>query len=73
MSGTDVREGGLGMQAHVAMVTGVNEVRAVLAALYKNNKIARATHNMYAYRIHDTARGGWRGGGRGGGRVQYEN
>jgi hypothetical protein len=32
-------------------------VRAVLAALYRNNKIARATHNMYAYRIHDTGRG----------------
>lgn len=35
----------------------MQDVKAVLAKLYRNNKIARATHNMYAYRIHDKKRG----------------
>ena len=28
------------------------DVRLVLGELMKNKKIANATHNMYAYRIH---------------------
>ena len=29
----------------------MEEVKAVIAKLYENRKIANATHNMYAYRI----------------------
>ena len=36
-------------QAHVATVHTVAETRSVLSALYSNPKIARATHNMWAY------------------------
>ncbi|XP_023344929.1 protein IMPACT [Eurytemora carolleeae] len=39
-------------QGHVAVVTSTLEVHAVINKLYENKKIANATHNMYAYRIH---------------------
>ncbi|KJH48079.1 RWD domain protein [Dictyocaulus viviparus] len=38
-------------QAHLAKVTSEQEVAVVLERLLENPKIARATHNMYAYRI----------------------
>jgi hypothetical protein len=38
-------------QAHMAVVTNEADVRAVLAQLMENKKVAAATHNMYAYRI----------------------
>ncbi|KAJ3045255.1 hypothetical protein HDV00_011127 [Rhizophlyctis rosea] len=37
--------------AHTAPVKTVADVKAVIQALYTNRKIARATHNIYAYRI----------------------
>lgn len=43
-------------QAHVAEVTAVEQVSIVLRELKSNRKIATATHNIVAYRIHDTAR-----------------
>jgi putative IMPACT (imprinted ancient) family translation regulator len=39
------------VQAHVARVQTIDEVEALVTALKSNNKIARATHNMLAYRI----------------------
>ena len=39
-------------QGHFAAVTSLEQVKVVLAKLYENRKIANATHNMYAYRIH---------------------
>ncbi|XP_028592995.2 protein IMPACT isoform X6 [Podarcis muralis] len=39
-------------QAHLAPVVSPKQVKNVLAELYKNKKIASATHNIYAYRIH---------------------
>ena len=38
-------------QGHFAHVETVDEVKAVIAKLYENRKIANAVHNMYAYRI----------------------
>lgn len=38
-------------QAHFARVQSVEEVRAVIAKLKENRKIANAAHNMVAYRI----------------------
>lgn len=38
-------------QAHVAEVHSREETMRVLRQLLSNNKIARATHNIYAYRI----------------------
>ena len=38
-------------QGHFAPVKSMDEVKAVIAKLYENRKIAHATHNMYAYRI----------------------
>lgn len=46
-------------QGHVAVVTSVIEVKAVLRKLYENKKIANATHNMYAYRIYVDQRKAW--------------
>lgn len=40
------------MQAHLAPVTSVEDVEAVMSALLTNNKLQRATHNIMAYRIH---------------------
>ncbi|CAH2284962.1 IMPACT isoform X2 [Pelobates cultripes] len=39
-------------QAHLAHVVSPLQVKAVLNKLYENKKIAAATHNIYAYRIH---------------------
>ncbi|KAL2090255.1 hypothetical protein ACEWY4_014943 [Coilia grayii] len=39
-------------QPHLAMVVTPKQVRLVLDKLYENKKIASATHNIYAYRIH---------------------
>lgn len=44
-------------QAHVATVNSVEDTRAMLAELYSHNKIARATHNMYAYVLKDPSTG----------------
>ncbi|EEB11391.1 impact, putative [Pediculus humanus corporis] len=38
-------------QGHAAIVFSTDEVRHVINELKKNKKIAKATHNMYAYRI----------------------
>lgn len=38
-------------QAHVAPVTDVQQVKAVVAVLLESNKIRNATHNIMAYRI----------------------
>jgi hypothetical protein len=43
--------------AHVARVTSEAQVRWVLAELLSDRRIARATHNMSAYRLWDGARG----------------
>ncbi|XP_078001157.1 protein IMPACT-B-like [Glandiceps talaboti] len=40
-------------QGHLAKVTNVKQVKLVLNSLYENRKIANATHNIYAYRIHN--------------------
>jgi putative IMPACT (imprinted ancient) family translation regulator len=37
--------------AHVAKVQNVHEVKVVVAHLLQNKKIAKATHNILAYRI----------------------
>eukprot|EP00088_Acartia_fossae_P032957 TRINITY_DN33723_c0_g1_i1.p1 TRINITY_DN33723_c0_g1~~TRINITY_DN33723_c0_g1_i1.p1 ORF type:complete len:278 (-),score=51.39 TRINITY_DN33723_c0_g1_i1:239-1072(-) len=39
-------------QGHVAIVSSLEQVKAVINKLYENKKIANATHNMYAYRIY---------------------
>ncbi|XP_053252352.1 protein IMPACT isoform X5 [Podarcis raffonei] len=39
-------------QAHLAPVVSPKQVKNVIAELYKNKKIASATHNIYAYRIY---------------------
>lgn len=44
-------------QAHVAPVTRIEEVHAVMAALLSVNKIHSATHNIMAYRIQDPVTG----------------
>jgi hypothetical protein len=44
-------------QAHVAPVVTVDQVNQVVARLLENKKIASATHNMYAYRIFNAAKG----------------
>ena len=38
-------------QGHFAHVETADEVKAVIAKLYEDRKIAKAAHNMYAYRI----------------------
>ena len=43
-------------QAHVAEVTAVEQVSIVLCELKSNRKIATATHNIVAYRIHGTTK-----------------
>lgn len=40
-------------QGHTAYILSVEEVPLVLEELYKNKKIANATHNIYAYRIYN--------------------
>jgi len=44
-------------QAHVAEVTSVDRVTMVIQELKTSRKIATATHNIVAYRIHDVPRG----------------
>uniref|UniRef100_A0A8R1TS47 RWD domain-containing protein n=2 Tax=Onchocerca TaxID=6281 RepID=A0A8R1TS47_ONCVO len=44
-------------QAHVAQVFSKNEVTLVLNKLKENNKIARATHNMYAWLTEENVNG----------------
>lgn len=39
-------------QPHLAPVVTPRQVKMVLEKLYENKKIASATHNIYAYRIH---------------------
>ncbi|XP_067886872.1 protein IMPACT isoform X2 [Heterodontus francisci] len=39
-------------QAHLAPVVTPNQVKLLLQELYRNKKIANATHNIYAYRIY---------------------
>ncbi|XP_070536629.1 protein IMPACT-B-like [Ptychodera flava] len=39
-------------QGHLAKVTNVQQVKAVLSELLQNRKIANATHNILAYRIY---------------------
>ena len=41
----------------MAKVSSVGEVDAMITALKRNNKIARATHNMVAYRITVSGKG----------------
>jgi hypothetical protein len=43
--------------AHVARVRSREDVESVLAELYQDGRIARATHNMRAYRFRDAASG----------------
>jgi len=38
-------------QGHTATVKSADDVKAVVAKLYENKKIAHATHNIYAFRI----------------------
>lgn len=45
-------------QAHVAPITHVDEVKAVVSVLLESNKIRNATHNIMAYRIADPDRPG---------------
>eukprot|EP00658_Telonema_sp_P-2_P047521 TRINITY_DN36158_c0_g1_i2.p1 TRINITY_DN36158_c0_g1~~TRINITY_DN36158_c0_g1_i2.p1 ORF type:complete len:293 (+),score=93.48 TRINITY_DN36158_c0_g1_i2:220-1098(+) len=44
-------------QAHLAVCSSKSQVDGALWALYQNNKIQRATHNMWAYRLWDEDRG----------------
>lgn len=39
------------VQAHVAPIRSLEDVERVMATLLTNGKIARATHNIMAYRI----------------------
>uniref|UniRef100_A0A914UHY8 RWD domain-containing protein n=1 Tax=Plectus sambesii TaxID=2011161 RepID=A0A914UHY8_9BILA len=50
-SGPSLTDRKSAFQAHLAKVTSKEQVDAVLRVLKSNNKIARATHNMVAYRI----------------------
>ena len=45
-------------QGHTARVTSIQEVAAVMDQLHRNSKVARATHNMSAYRIRVEGREG---------------
>jgi len=46
-------------QGHAATVKSADEVKAVLAKLYQNKKVAAASHNIYAYRIFCPEKGTW--------------
>ena len=46
-------------QAHTAVVRSLEEVKSVVAKLYQNQKIARATHNIYAFRIFCSDKKTW--------------
>ena len=45
-------------QGHTARVTSLQEVARVMEELHRNTKVARATHNMSAYRIRVEGREG---------------
>ena len=49
--GPDVVQQKSTFQAHVAQIRSREDVTNVIAQLYGDSRIARATHNMYAYRI----------------------
>ncbi|KHN87465.1 Protein IMPACT -like protein [Toxocara canis] len=44
-------------QAHLALITSENEALLVLGKLKENSKIARATHNIYAWRTEEDVDG----------------
>ncbi|KAH7432505.1 hypothetical protein KP509_07G025700 [Ceratopteris richardii] len=44
-------------QAHLASVKSADQVQTVMEALLRNRKIAGATHNIMAYRIHVSDKG----------------
>jgi len=46
-------------QGHTATVKSMDDVKAVIAKLYENKKIAHAAHNMYAYRIYSQEKQSW--------------
>ncbi|XP_063155272.1 protein IMPACT isoform X2 [Candoia aspera] len=50
--GTPITDRRSTFQAHLAPVVCLKQVKTILAELYKNKKIASATHNIYAYRIY---------------------
>ncbi|CAK4075678.1 unnamed protein product [Aphanomyces euteiches] len=50
-TGTPITDRKSTFQAHAVAVTSVEEVREFVAFLLEDRKIARATHNMLAYRI----------------------
>ena len=45
------------LQAHVASVSSMGQVQWVIRSLLEERRIARATHNMIAYRFWDATRG----------------
>lgn len=47
----------LSLQAHVAPVASKADVAAVISVLMRNNKVARASHNMSAFRIRIPEKG----------------
>ncbi len=42
---------GSSFQGHILKIDNQDLIQPSLMSLYKNSKIARATHNVYAYRI----------------------
>lgn len=57
MSGETLTDRKSTFQAHLAIVQGDEQVQWAKRHLLENGKIARATHNMIAYRYWDEARG----------------
>ena len=51
VSGPTIEDRKCVFQGHTAVVTSQDEVTSVIQKLMENGKIARAAHNMYAYRI----------------------
>merc|ERR1712126_242939 len=51
VSGPTIEDRKSVFQGHTAAVTSQDEVTSVIQKLMENGKIARAAHNMYAYRI----------------------
>ncbi|XP_075441052.1 protein IMPACT isoform X2 [Ascaphus truei] len=52
MHGEPITDRRSSFQAHLSPVVSPKQVKLVLNKLYENKKIATATHNIYAYRIH---------------------
>ncbi|PAV60241.1 hypothetical protein WR25_07117 [Diploscapter pachys] len=44
-------------QAHLAPIKSEAEAREVMSQLLENGKVARATHNIYAFRVKETRKG----------------